>query len=182
MIGKKIYEARKLQGLSQEELAEKSKLNIRTLQRIENDSNVPRGKTIQLLNQVLNIPIEELSENVSNQKKSISSSIIHGIFLLLVNIIIMLIFGLQTLDQSANINNRFGAVILSFFLGYFIVTKTSHISGSKRIILYGSGMISYLLLVALKHHFPTELLLGFYPSILLYLSVLFYGDELFQRK
>jgi transcriptional regulator with XRE-family HTH domain len=42
MIGKKIYEARKLKGLFQEELAEQSKLSVRTLQRIENDASVPR--------------------------------------------------------------------------------------------------------------------------------------------
>ena len=48
-IGEKIKEARKKKGLSQEDLAESAKVNLRTIQRIENNENEPRGKTLNLI-------------------------------------------------------------------------------------------------------------------------------------
>tara|TARA_R110002049_G_C9063249_1_gene554354 strand:- start:740 stop:883 length:144 start_codon:yes stop_codon:yes gene_type:complete len=45
IIGRTICEARKSKGLTQEELAESTKINLRTIQRIENNENEPRGKT-----------------------------------------------------------------------------------------------------------------------------------------
>ena len=49
IIGKIICEARKSKGQTQEELAELSKVNLRTIQRIENNESVPRGKTLYLI-------------------------------------------------------------------------------------------------------------------------------------
>ena len=45
-VGSKIREIRKRKGLSQEELA---KVNLRTIQRIENNANESSGKTLNLL-------------------------------------------------------------------------------------------------------------------------------------
>ena len=59
-IGKKIRELRKKKGLSQEQLAESAKVNLRTIQRIENHENEPRGKTLHLLCEVLDINTEHL--------------------------------------------------------------------------------------------------------------------------
>jgi len=54
-IGKKISAARKLKGLTQETLAELSKVNLRTIQRIENNESTARGKTLLLICEVLDI-------------------------------------------------------------------------------------------------------------------------------
>ena len=59
-IGTKIKEIRLKKGMSQEELAETSQVSLRTIQRIENNENEPRGKTMQLICESLGIPIEEL--------------------------------------------------------------------------------------------------------------------------
>ena len=48
-VGSKIREIRKRKGLSQEELAEVAKVNLRTIQRIENNANESSGKTLNLL-------------------------------------------------------------------------------------------------------------------------------------
>lgn len=61
-IGKKIRELRKKKGLSQEELAESAKVNLRTIQRIENDESEPRGKTLNLICGVLDINTEGILE------------------------------------------------------------------------------------------------------------------------
>ena len=57
-IGKKIKEARKKKGLSQEDLAESAKVNLRTIQRIEKNENEPRGKTLNLICSVLDITLK----------------------------------------------------------------------------------------------------------------------------
>ena len=73
VIGEKISAGRKAKGLTQEELAELSKVNLRTIQRIENNENEPRGKTLVLICEVLDIDLESLllskvqSENNINQ-------------------------------------------------------------------------------------------------------------------
>jgi transcriptional regulator with XRE-family HTH domain/ketosteroid isomerase-like protein len=48
-LGKKIVELRKAKGFTQEELVEKCKLNVRTLQRIESGEVVPRSYTIRII-------------------------------------------------------------------------------------------------------------------------------------
>lgn len=46
-IGDKIFEIRKRKGLSQVELSDLSKINLRTLQRIEKGVTVPHGSTLK---------------------------------------------------------------------------------------------------------------------------------------
>jgi transcriptional regulator with XRE-family HTH domain len=58
----KIRALRKSRGLSQEALAEMAGINLRTLQRIEAGNAIPRGETLRLLAQALDVPIEMFSE------------------------------------------------------------------------------------------------------------------------
>lgn len=104
LIGKKISESRKMRGLTQEDLAEMSKMNLRTIQRIENSANIPRGKTLKQLCEVLAIDFEDL-RNGENQirKKAIIKIVINAIFLIPLNIALMSIIGFLTLDSEANI-------------------------------------------------------------------------------
>ncbi|WP_319481982.1 helix-turn-helix domain-containing protein [uncultured Draconibacterium sp.] len=53
--GKRIKESRLKQGWTQEDLAEHAKVNLRTIQRIENNETTPRRKTLDLLFDVLGI-------------------------------------------------------------------------------------------------------------------------------
>lgn len=59
-IGKKLKELRKKKGLSQEELAESASINLRTIQRIENNENEPRGNTLNQICKVLDVNAEEI--------------------------------------------------------------------------------------------------------------------------
>ena len=61
-IGKRIKEIRLKKGLSQEELAESSKVNLRTIQRIENNETKAREKTLQLIFNALEIEIIEIEK------------------------------------------------------------------------------------------------------------------------
>ncbi|WP_081817388.1 helix-turn-helix domain-containing protein [Leeuwenhoekiella sp. MAR_2009_132] len=81
-IGEKIKKVRLKKGLSQENLAESSKVNLRTIQRIENNETNPRNKTLRLIFDVLEI------EMIENEKKfQLDKNLIGSIFLTLAIII-----------------------------------------------------------------------------------------------
>lgn len=61
-LAEKIGSLRKSKGLSQEQLAEESSINLRTLQRIEAGHTDPRGNTLRSIAQALDTPIEELMD------------------------------------------------------------------------------------------------------------------------
>src|SRR5690606_16217596 len=104
-IGTKISDIRKSKGLTQEQLAELSKINLRTIQRIENNENEPRGTTLQLICDALEINSEILLDKSEKSKsRAIGSLIINGIFLILLNLLLMSVIGFLTLDSNANLN------------------------------------------------------------------------------
>jgi len=87
-IGKRIKEIRIKRGLSQENLAESAKINLRTIQRIENNETTPRGNTLKLIFDVLDIEIIERETTKINQKKTkIDNYLIWSLFLTLLIII-----------------------------------------------------------------------------------------------
>ena len=59
-LGQKIVQARKNKGISQEQLAEDSQINLRTLQRIEKGVTTPHGETLKRISEALNIPLDNL--------------------------------------------------------------------------------------------------------------------------
>jgi len=183
VIGNRISETRKLKGLTQEELAELAKVNLRTIQRIENNENEPRGKTLNLICNVLDLNLEDLlNQEKSNNRKNYGLLIINGIFLLILNFALMGIFGYLTLDSEANLNSRFGGILLSFFLPFFIVWKTNKMSGIERMLKFGSGFILYIILVFVKNGFPTGFGTGLFICLALALGILFYGNLLIKKK
>lgn len=59
-LSKRVKELRARRGLSQEQLAEKSGLSLRTIQRIENGETVPRGDTLRRLTVALQVSPDEI--------------------------------------------------------------------------------------------------------------------------
>ncbi|SDF50159.1 Helix-turn-helix [Dyadobacter soli] len=60
-ISEQIKTLRRAKGLSQESLAESARINLRTLQRIEAGDTIPRGETLRLLAQALDVLVESLT-------------------------------------------------------------------------------------------------------------------------
>jgi len=58
-LGEKVLAARKSKGLTQEQLAERAALTVRTIQRIEGDDSIPRDYTLKAIAGALNMPFEE---------------------------------------------------------------------------------------------------------------------------
>lgn len=68
-LANRIKNLRNQSGLSQEQLAEKSGLNLRTIQRIENGETVARSDSLNRLASVLNIPTAELFDETEKEDK-----------------------------------------------------------------------------------------------------------------
>ncbi len=178
IIGKKIYETRKSKGYSQEKLAELSKINLRTIQRIENNENEPHGKTLNLICDVLEINIEELLKN-QNQTKPLGEKIINWIFLIVFNILLMTIFGFLLLDSNANWNSRIGGLILSFLIPLTIIFFTKKMNGLERMLKFGVGFIIYIILAIIKIGIQKAVIL-LIPFLLIALMVLYFGNRIFK--
>lgn len=185
-IGKKISEARKLKGFTQEELAELSKVNLRTIQRIENNNNEPRGKTLELICEVLQIDKGELQDLKTSENNRIGAFVVNAIFLILLNLAIALAFSYMVTPIEASANSKFGAVLLSFFMPFTIFYYTQNMTATERIFKFGICWMIYLTTLLYAQGFRNALGIGFrtwiFPCILIYFGVLFYGKVLFKSE
>ncbi len=129
-LGKKIRLERKNKGLSQELLAENSRVSLRTIQRIENNASKPRPYTLKLIANALNIEVTELIEEQNSDSKSptgtdsiskinlINSSALLGCIIPVFNIIAPVIF--WKLNKHNLIVNEKGKRIISFQILWFL--------------------------------------------------------------
>ncbi len=62
-LGRKINEIRNRNGITQKDLSEKCKIDIRTVQRIEAGEVIPRASTLKLISEILGLDYHELIEN-----------------------------------------------------------------------------------------------------------------------
>lgn len=183
LIAKRITESRKNKGLTQEELAEKSNINLRTIQRIENNESVPRDTTLNLICDVLEInKMNLISANPTSTKYSLGVKIVNGLFLVALNSILMGVFGYLTLASQDNINSKFGAVLLSFFLHFFIVHFTSKMNGIERMLKFGLGNFIYFFLIMIMTKASVGFMSGLFPCLLINVSVLYFGSKLLLSK
>lgn len=129
-VGSKIKEIRKRKGLSQEELAEESKVNLRTIQRIEKGDSEPRGKTLSLICDVLGVDIESLLDYGKKENKSLlvilHLSAMSFLILPLGNIIIPLVLWVTNKNKVAGVKEA-GANLINFQICWTIITFLSTI-------------------------------------------------------
>lgn len=180
-IGDIIASARKNKNLTQEKLADLSNVNLRTIQRIEKNKNIPRGTTLQLICSVLDLDIPENIEGRSPTKKYFEIGI-HYFFLIVLNIAMIAVIGFMTLDSAANINTRFAGLLLSFFIPIFIVVKTKNMTGAERILKFGSGFFIYLVMSILIVGIPKTFVSGLSVCLPICLLTLYFGDLLIKES
>ncbi|MGM0634560.1 MAG: helix-turn-helix domain-containing protein [Bacteroidota bacterium] len=183
LIADKIKENRKIKGLTQEELAEKATINLRTIQRIENAESEPRGKTLKLISDVLEIDLNELVlDEKSIANRNLTTRIANGILILLINFLLIGIIGFLTLDSNANMNSLFGGVLLSILMPLFIVHFTREMSKIERMLKFGAGCIFYFMAVLVLHGLPIGFKTGLFPCLFISLFFLYFGNEVFKPK
>jgi transcriptional regulator with XRE-family HTH domain len=182
VVAKRIIETRKAKGLTQEELAEKSKVHLRTIQRIENNESEPRGKTLSLICDALQLETSELTILDNEKTNGIGVKIVNGLFLVALNFVLMAIIGFLTLDSNANMNSRFGGILLSIFIPIFIVFMTKKMIGLERMLKFGLGYFAYFILIMITQGFPAGFITGLFPCLLLSLGVLYCGQNLIADR
>ena len=152
-IGKKIKEVRKRKGLSQEELAEYSKVNLRTIQRIENNESEPRGKTLNLICKVLDINAEDILDYGKQTDKSyliiFHLSVIAFLAIPVGNIILPLILWTNKKDKIIGLK-EIGANLLNFQLIWSMISFiTIFAFAFLKIMRLGSYEIIFFIFIGL---------------------------------
>ena len=76
-LAKNLKELRALRGMSQEYLAEESRIGLRTIQRIENNESKPTGETIKRIAIALDVELTELiGSNSATETKDLKATIV----------------------------------------------------------------------------------------------------------
>src|SRR5690606_23828274 len=101
--GTKITQLRQQKAFSQEQLAELAKLNVRTIQRIENNETTPRGATLKLICDALGVTPDEIVNFEKTEDRTfliwLHLSVMVGYVLPLGNIILPLILWLSNKNR-----------------------------------------------------------------------------------
>lgn len=185
-IGKRIKEIRNKKGLSQEELAEASKINLRTIQRIENNANEPRGKTLHLICEVLGVNTEDIldygKQEDTNYLVFFHLSVLVGAIIPTGNIIIPAILWFNKKDKVIGLES-IGANLINFQIIWTLITfitlilgvlfKILHISlgpVSGNILLTFPWVILYIINIILPMIFAAKISNGkiksYYPNVI----------------
>jgi transcriptional regulator with XRE-family HTH domain len=181
--GKIIYEVRVKKGISQEELATLAKVNLRTIQRIENDLTEPRDTTINLICGVLEIHQDELKPPViATNTGSLGQKLINAAFLVLLNCTIAYIVIYLTVYDVANSYTRVGAFFLCMILPTLIVWLTRTATGAVRLFKFGSGFMLLIIFLLFQVNIDKAVFSGAIPSSLIALAILFYGNLIPFKK
>ena len=152
-IGKRIRDIRKKKGLSQEELAESAKVNLRTIQRIENNESEPRGKTLNLICDVLQINAEDILDYGKQPDKSYLTifhlSVIVFLAIPIGNIIVPLILWMNKKDKIIGLK-EIGANLLNYQIVWSIITFSSITAFAfSKIMHYGYYPILFYIFIGL---------------------------------
>lgn len=124
--GKLIKELRVKKGMTQEELAEKTELSARTIQRIENGEVDPRAYTLQMIAKALDVDYElfvetdsGVEEELQEEKENNWLALMHlsGLFLLFIPSVI--IWNWKK-DEITEITKHFKDIIC-FQLSYWLL-------------------------------------------------------------
>lgn len=123
-LGRQIERLRKKQGFSQEKLAEETGLNLRTIQRIENDETIPRADSLKRITDALNVtPDEIIDYSLAEDRGYLNLMNLSGLgFLIfpLLGVILPLIFWVMKRDKVRDAD-LIGKKILNFQISWCIL-------------------------------------------------------------
>ena len=121
-LGNWIAKSRKEKNLTQEELADLANVNLRTIQRMENNENSPRPDTLDLVCKALGMDVSQIPKG--SPQETITTNyldvILDYIFLIVIYLTLMGIVGYMTLDSNASLNSLFAGLLLSFFIPVYL--------------------------------------------------------------
>ena len=167
-LQKRVKELRIKQGLSQEELADKTGLSLRTIQRIENGESIPRGDTLKRLSIALQSTPDDLIDwqiqEDNNILKILSLSQLGFLAFPILGIIIPLAIWILKKDKIKYVDSL-GKSILNFqitwtlflfcFYLLFAISKILHLGlipfSMFTIIIFIGGLYAYNLIIIIRN-------------------------------
>ncbi len=117
-----------------------------------------------------------------SHKNLIGTTVVSVVSFIVLNLVLMAIFNFLTIDSFANINSRVGALILSFFIPFFIVYKTMKTPELERLLKYGFGFMIDIILIVIIAGFPEGITSALIPCLTIALGVLYYGGKLISTE
>ncbi|WP_017731062.1 serine hydrolase [Nafulsella turpanensis] len=124
-LAKKVLQLRKEKGYSQEELANKANISLRTLQRIEKGESEPRGHTLRAIAEVLEVSVEELMDFTKKEDRGflqlMSLSALSYWFMPLLNVLVPMALWLFKRDKIQGVD-KLGRQIIVFQLIWSVIT------------------------------------------------------------
>ena len=130
ILASRVRDLRKSKGFSQEELAEKSGLNLRTVQRIEKGENEPRGDSLVRLAQALQISSEELFNFSKTEDRSALMGLnLSGLAFLLFPILGIIIPLILWYSRREKVTDAYviGAKVLNFQLTCMLIYSIAYV-------------------------------------------------------
>ena len=173
--GEIIKKYRIKKGFTQNELADKTKLTSRTIQRLENNQTTARVYTINKIAEVLDLPTH--SFQTTNKSRPLLSKVFEFISYIIINFAIVFIFGFLVIDVNANINSFTGAILLSVLIPVVIYNFTKSMTTNERMIKFGCGLCLYLLVFFILHDIAI-FTKGIIYVVLIYSLVLYYSTRI----
>ena len=182
LLGKKISSLRKSKGISQELLAENSHVSLRTIQRIESGTSIPRPYTLKVIAEALGVPADQLNpEPVLSEANDNELAILRlinlsalAVFILpLSNIILPVLIWRKNRDLP--LVNVIGRRIISFQILWTLVTFLMAIS-------IHSALMSFTRSVSIGHLPPTIFLIYFIFLIINFLLIVRSAIQLGKEK
>ena len=158
-LGIKIKELRLQKGLSQEELSELSKISLRTIQRIEKNTNTPSGKSLNLICNALQVNLEDLMEYGKKEDKGFltlfHASVLSFMFLPLGNIIVPLILWVTKKDEIVGLK-EIGASLLNFQILWTVTSTIIFVLSiiGKMSSLFGNYLKLFIVMLLLNIILP----------------------------
>lgn len=130
-LSKKIKQLRSNKGFSQEELAERTQLNLRTIQRIEGGESEPRGDTLKRLAHALDVAPNDLIQWIEQEDSGfltfLNLSVLGFVVFPLLGVIIPIALWVLKKDKVKNLD-QIGKKIINFQITWCIVLGFWYIS------------------------------------------------------
>lgn len=145
-LAQKIVQIRKAKGYSQEELANKANISLRTLQRIEKGQSEPRGHTLRAIAEELNVPVEELMDFTKKEDKGylqvMNLSALSYWVVPLMNILVPMALWLFKRDKILGVE-KLGRQIVFIQLVWTVITYSCFIGFALLKIMHLRVLIDY---------------------------------------
>lgn len=161
---KRIKNLRIRKGFSQEELAGKSGLSLRTVQRIENGETEPRGDSLKRLAAAFNVTPDEILDWDTYEDKGLllglNLSALSFLVFPLLGILVPLIIWVSKKDKIRNINDvaksilNFQITWVMLLFGWYILIISSvflrmKLMGEVSVGMFGSAFLNLFVIVFL---------------------------------